>query len=66
MAYRVSVDHALCSSIGSCLRHAPEVFALDRDNELQLLQDEPSDELRDRVEAAAMDCPMQAITVRES
>ncbi|MDH3225788.1 MAG: ferredoxin [Thermoleophilia bacterium] len=63
MAFRVRVDHDKCSSIGVCMQHAPQVFEVGDDNLLYLLDENPPDELRQRVEASAIECPMQAITI---
>ncbi|HEY7626628.1 MAG TPA: ferredoxin [Ilumatobacteraceae bacterium] len=41
----------------------PEVFEVRADGYLYVLQDEPAEELRDSVLAAANMCPTQAITV---
>jgi ferredoxin len=60
---RVSVDRLLCEANAICLSHAPEVFDLDDDDEIHLLQEEPPESMRDQVEQAARSCPKQAITV---
>jgi ferredoxin len=41
----------------------PEVFEVRRDGYLYILQGEPGEELRARVETAADMCPTAAITV---
>jgi ferredoxin len=66
MAWRVIVDFDLCESNGVCMRVAPEVFEVRDDNFLYILQEEPPDELRQRVEDAIMQCPTQAISIAES
>jgi ferredoxin len=40
---------------------APEVFRVDDDDVLHVLQEEPGEELRARVEAAVRACPMMAL-----
>jgi ferredoxin len=60
---RVVVDYECCVSTGSCTRVCPEVFEIRDDGFLYLLQDEPPEELRRRVEEAATLCPTAAITV---
>ena len=60
---KVTVDYDLCASTGSCLQICPEVFEVRSDGYLYVLQDEPPEELRPRVEEAAELCPTAAITV---
>jgi ferredoxin len=42
---------------------APEVFEVRDDDFLYVLQEEPPEELRDKVEAAVRSCPKAAITL---
>jgi ferredoxin len=44
---------------------APEVFEVRDDDFLYVLQEEPAEDLRDKVEEAARRCPKQAITVED-
>jgi sterol 14-demethylase len=60
---RIVVDFDLCQGHGACEGEAPEVFELDDEGMLTILQDEPPEELRDKVERAAKYCPTMAITV---
>lgn len=60
---RVVVNFDLCESNALCMAEAPEVFEVRDDDFLYLLQEEPPEELRSKVEAAASVCPKQAITV---
>ena len=60
---KVVVDYDCCVSTGSCTRVAPEVFEIRDDGFLYLLQDEPAEELRTKVEEAAELCPTGAITI---
>ncbi|NBP50583.1 MAG: ferredoxin [Actinobacteria bacterium] len=62
---KVTVDLDACASTGGCAYHAPEVFALGEDGLLTVLQPQPDDSLRDRVERAAEMCPTGAITVAD-
>jgi ferredoxin len=63
LAMRVIVDYDLCESNALCMAAAPEVFEVRDDDFLYVLQDEPPEELRDKVQAAARSCPKTAITV---
>jgi ferredoxin len=59
---RVIVDHDACESNGLCEGIAPEIFQLGPTGELQLLQEFPGDELRDKVQRAIRTCPKQALS----
>jgi ferredoxin len=60
---KVTVDYDLCASTGSCMQICPEVFEVRSDGYLYVLQDEPAEDLRSKVEEAAELCPTAAITV---
>src|SRR3954447_18185574 len=62
---RVVVDFDVCESNAIFMRVAPEVFLVDDDDNLQILQENPPDELRAKVEEAVRMCPKQAITLEE-
>jgi ferredoxin len=63
MTLKVIVDDDVCQNHGQCVLAAPQVFQLDEEGELVLLDDEPDESLRDAVEEAADVCPVQAITI---
>lgn len=60
---RVIVDYDRCESNALCMAAAPEVFEVRDDDLLYVLDEEPGEELREKVEAAAKACPRSAITV---
>lgn len=60
---KVSVDFDVCASTGACMQVCPEVFEVRSDGYLYILQEEPSEELRDKVTMAADMCPTAAISV---
>ncbi len=60
---RVVVDYDLCESNALCMAAAPEVFEVRDDDFLYLLQEEPPEELRSKVEEAVRRCPKQAISI---
>jgi ferredoxin len=66
MAWKVVVDFDLCESNAICMGIAPEVFEVRDDNFLYILQENPPDDLRGKVEEAVRDCPRQAISIEES
>jgi ferredoxin len=67
---RVRVDLDLCQGHGLCQEEAPEVFrVVDRPGEypqVEVIQDEPPESLRDKVKAAERFCPNRVITLEES
>ena len=62
---KVKVDFDLCESNALCEAIAPDVFQLDDDDFLEVLDDEVTDENRDRVERAVASCPRAAISIVE-
>ena len=62
---RVVVDYDRCESNGLCMEAAPEVFEVRDDDFLYLLQENPPEELRSKVEEAVRRCPKQAISIED-
>jgi ferredoxin len=62
---RVVVDFDLCESNALCMAAAPEVFEVRDDDFLYLLDENPPEELREKVEAAVRSCPKHAITIED-
>jgi ferredoxin len=62
---RVVVDFDKCKSNALCMAAAPEVFEVRDDNFLYVLQEEPGEELRAKVEEAVRVCPQQAISLAD-
>jgi ferredoxin len=62
---RIVVDFDKCKSNAVCLGVAPEIFEVRDDNFLYVLQEEPPESARDRVEVAVRDCPTQAISIED-
>ncbi len=60
---KVNVDFDLCESNALCMGAAPEVFEVRDDDFLYVLNEEPDESLRAKVEESAKRCPEQAITV---
>ncbi len=65
MGYRVVVDFDLCESNAICMQVAPEVFEVRDDDFLYVLNEEPGDDLRAKVEESVQRCPKQAIAIAE-
>lgn len=66
MAMKVVIDRNRCESNGYCERSAPEVFRVNDDDELEVLQEFPPEELRAKVEEAEQRCPKAAITIEDA
>ena len=60
---KVVVDFELCQSHGLCMQAAPDVFELRDDGFLYVLQENPPEDLRDKVEKAVRECPTGAIRI---
>ena len=62
---RVVVDFDRCESNAVCMGVAPEIFEVRDDDFLYILQEEPGEELRAKLEEAVRLCPKQAISIAE-
>jgi ferredoxin len=60
---KLVVDFDKCASNARCMKAAPEVFEVREDGFLYILQEDPPEALRAKVEEAARACPNGAITV---
>jgi ferredoxin len=65
MGMKVVVDFDLCEANAVCMDNAPEVFRVEEDDTLTILQENPPDALREKVENAVRLCPKQAISLVE-
>jgi len=61
----LKVDPLVCEANAVCVGLAPEVFDLDDDDNLTILQPDPPAELLDRVRHAVRSCPKAALTLSE-
>jgi ferredoxin len=58
---KVEVDFDLCESNAVCMGIAPTVFEVRDDDFLYILDENPSEELRPKLEEAVQACPRAAI-----
>lgn len=65
MTKKIEVDWGLCESNGVCMGIIPEVFHLDDEDMLHILQSEVTPETEERVRDAVRQCPRQAISIEE-
>lgn len=61
---KVHVDMSVCETHAQCVFAAPDVFALDPNDDL-VYETTPGPQFRTAVEAAVRACPVQAITIIE-
>lgn len=66
MGYKVVVDFDLCESNARCMEVAPEVFEVRDDDFLYILDENPPEELRSKVEEAVRRCPKAAISIEDA
>ena len=62
---RVLVDHDLCESNGVCEGIAPDIFRVDDDDGLQILEEDVGREDLDKVKDAVARCPKAALRVED-
>ncbi|MGB9620802.1 MAG: ferredoxin [Armatimonadota bacterium] len=62
---RPEIDESLCIGDGICADICPEVFEMGDDQLAHVINENPSEELYERVKEAADACPTGAITVHE-
>jgi ferredoxin len=60
---KVKVDFDLCESNAVCMGIAPEVFEVRDDDFLYILDEDPPEALRPKLEEAVAACPRAAITL---
>ncbi|MBO0691519.1 MAG: ferredoxin [Acidimicrobiaceae bacterium] len=61
----INHDSGVCVGHGQCTDAAPEVFHLDEEGTLKLLDEWPAESLRQKVMEAARRCPSEAIRVED-
>lgn len=61
----VSVDPLVCEANGVCVGLAPDVFDLDDDDNLTILQEDVPAEQADKVRHAVRSCPKAALSITE-
>jgi ferredoxin len=65
MTKKIEVDWGLCESNGVCMGIIPEVFRLEDDDTLTILQEDVTPENEEQVRDAVRQCPRQAISITE-
>ena len=62
---KIVIDYDLCEANAICMAIEPSVFEVRDDDVLYILQVEPPEELRPKMEQAVRRCPKQAISIEE-
>jgi ferredoxin len=62
---KIEVDYGLCESNGICMGIIPEVFDLDDNDDLHVLQDDVTPENEALVRESVRQCPRQAIAIKD-
>ncbi len=62
---KIKIDFDACESNAMCEALAPDIFQLDDDDFLQVLDDRVTEENRERVQQAVSSCPKSAISIVE-
>jgi ferredoxin len=62
---RIVVNRLLCEGNGVCAQKAPEIIAMDDDDEVVILKESFGEELREQATAAVRGCPKHALTLED-
>ncbi len=63
MGFRIVFDDDLCQGHGVCESEAPELFEVNRERKVELLDATPSDDRRRAAELAVKYCPTHALSI---
>ncbi|BBZ15617.1 ferredoxin [Mycobacterium branderi] len=62
----LTVDADVCEANAVCVGIAPELFALDDEDALQILEVRPQHDMLERARQAVDSCPKRALRLRQS
>jgi ferredoxin len=62
---RIVVDYDRCTGLGMCEAEAPDLFEVQDDGSLTVLNEHPSADQREVAEAACEACPTEALSLVE-
>lgn len=60
---KIKVDYDLCEANAICMKVAPELFQVDDNDELNVLNETPGEELRAKLQECVRRCPRQALAI---
>jgi ferredoxin len=62
---KIVVNRLLCEGNGVCAEKAPELLAMDENDEVHILKESFGEELRAKADAAVRICPKHALRIEE-
>lgn len=62
---RIVLDPSRCTGLGLCEAAAPDVFEIQPDGSLTVLDETPPEQARAAVEDAVLSCPTEALLLVE-
>jgi len=62
---RIVVDRDLCQGHGVCQSEAPDIFAVPKDGQVDVIDESPPEGLRAKVDLAVKYCPTHALKILE-
>jgi ferredoxin len=62
---RIVVDRDKCSGLGMCEAEAADLFEVQDDGSLVILNETPGEDQREAAEAAVESCPTEALSIVE-
>jgi ferredoxin len=62
---KIEVDFGLCEANAICVGIIPEVFDLDDQDYLHVLNDDVTPQNEEQIREAVRQCPRQAISIKE-
>jgi len=65
MTYRVDVEADLCQGHAMCELEAPDYFRVPKRGNVEILNHEPPEDVRDEIERAVEECPVRALFITE-
>lgn len=64
-SYRVEVDLDLCQGHAMCEMEAPDYFRVPKRGTVDIIDDEPCEDVRAEIERAVESCPNRALSITE-
>ena len=62
---RIVVDYGKCTGLGMCEAAAPDLFEVQGDGSLNVLNERPSADQLEEIESAIASCPTEALRLEK-